>query len=175
MWMAQVCTPPFSSQREPNTEKSFMARYDVAALSFKHKSWRSAPFSMPLLTLKRSFWQRWCPPIIWGVFRCRAGLYQRQLLRLWRNGGLDLSGARVDDKCDSSCHCDMPGLMTVLLIGWSVSSCGLRAIKLLHHCWSELLKGKQTGDEDYSAGTTEGLPNKMMNSYFVSLWLRFTV
>lgn len=54
---------------------------------------------------------------------------------------LDLSGARVDDKCDSSCHCGMPGLMMVLLIEWRVS-CGLWTIKLLRHCWSELLKRK---------------------------------
>lgn len=123
MWMSQVCTLPFSSQQEPNAEKSFRARYHTAALSFRHKSWRSAPFLMcsPALKVRKC---SFCPPIIGVVFRYRAGLYQRQLLRLWWNDGLDLSGARVDDKCDSSCHCGMLGLMTVLLIGWTVSSCG---------------------------------------------------
>lgn len=53
---------------------------------------------------------------------------------------LDLLGARVDDKCDSSCHCGTLDFMIVLLIEWSISSCGLWAIKWLHHCWSELLK-----------------------------------
>lgn len=55
-------------------------------------------------------------------------LCQWQLLWLFWNSGWGVSGAHIDSKCDSSCHCGIPVLMIGQLIEWSVSSRVLWAV-----------------------------------------------
>lgn len=92
----------------------------------------------------RYFWQYCYPSIIsvtWEVSRGSDSDYIKGSCYVFCE--LDISGARVDDKCDSSCRCGMPGLRIVLLIEWSVSSYWLWAIKLLHHCWFSYLNWRK--------------------------------
>lgn len=67
---------------------------------------------------------------MWSVFRGywegllhfnNQRLCQWQLLWLFWNSELGVSGAHIDSKCDSSCHCGIPVLMIGQLIEWSVS------------------------------------------------------
>lgn len=133
MWTAQVCTLPFSSQQKPRNHLVPQHYHFIVELNKKKQN--ICFFLYVLAHNEGIFLTVATHQSSQSVGRClEVPILDYIKGSCWVFCKLDLLGARVDDKCDSSCHCGMPSLMIVLLIEWSVSSCGLRAIKLLHHC-----------------------------------------